>query len=306
MKLRGYRIELGEIEAVLSHHPGVQECVVIAREDIPGNKQLVAYFVSNLNGRVGPSELRSYLKEKLPEYMVPAIYVELDAFPLTPNGKVDRRNLPDPNSTSNLMDSTHSTPRAEARGMLRVDTERRFLPRFENRGFGAANVSNYQEPTDRYELLLTQIWEKLLDMPHVGVTDNFFQLGGHSLLAARMFAEIEKSCDKRFPLRILFEAPTTRELAALLRKDGWQPSWSSTMLIQPLGSHPPLFCIPALNMALRYYHLAQYLGVDQPVYILLANPTGDRNYFPRIEDEAASYVHEIRAIQTHGPYFLAG
>jgi amino acid adenylation domain-containing protein len=270
VKLRGFRIELGEIEAVLRQHPGVQECVVIAREDIPGNKQLVAYFVSKLTERVGPSELRSYLKEKLPEYMAPAAYVELEAFPLTPNGKVDRRNLPDPKSTPNLMESNH------------------------------------QGPMDRYELLLTQIWEKLFGVRHVGVTDDFFQLGGHSLLAARMFAEIEKSCGKRFPLRILFEAPTIRELAALLRKDGWQPSWSSTMLIQPLGSNPPLFCIPGLDMALSFYHLAHDLGVDQPVYTLLSNPTGDRNFFLRIEDEAASYVHEIRAIQPHGPYFLAG
>ena len=141
VKLRGFRIELGEIEAVLSQHPGVQECVVIAREDIPGNKQLVAYFVSKLTERVGPSELRSYLKEKLPDYMVPAIYVELEALPITPNGKVDRRNLPDPISTPNLMESTHSTPRAEARGMRRVNTERRFLPRFKNRGLAPSNVS---------------------------------------------------------------------------------------------------------------------------------------------------------------------
>ena len=180
VKLRGYRIELGEIEAVLRQHPGVQECVLMAREDIPGNKQLVAYFVSKLTERVGPSELRSYLKEKLPEYMVPAMYVELEAFPLTPNGKVDRRSLPAPN-------------------LANQEAERKYVA-----------------PRTPIEELLAGIWADLLRIERVSIHDNFFELGGHSLLATQLISRVFRTFQVDLSVRTLFEAATIAELAQVI------------------------------------------------------------------------------------------
>ena len=118
VKLRGFRIELGEIEAVLSQHPGVQNCVVIAREDIPSDKQLAAYVISKVNAHVGPRELRSYLKETLPDYMVPAVYIALDRMPLTPNGKVDRRSLPAPSLAQPDAEREYVAPRTPVEAVL--------------------------------------------------------------------------------------------------------------------------------------------------------------------------------------------
>ncbi|HLA75266.1 MAG TPA: amino acid adenylation domain-containing protein, partial [Gammaproteobacteria bacterium] len=166
VKIRGFRIELGEIEAVLSAHPSIKEAVVIAREDTPGDKRLVAYLAAS----PAPSsqELRNYLMARLPEYMLPAIFVILDALPLTPNGKLDRKALPAPGATQ-------------------------------------AGPS-YTAPRDNLELQLSKIWERLLRVPAVGIHDNFFELGGHSLLAVRLVAQIEKIWGKNVPLATLFQA----------------------------------------------------------------------------------------------------
>jgi len=180
VKIRGFRIEMGEIEAVLGQHPAVQENVVIAREDTPGDKHLVAYLVADQQSVPSISELRSFLSEKLPDYMVPSAFVMLDALPLTPNGKLDRRALPAPDQS-------------------RPDLEGAFVA-----------------PRSPVEELLVRIWRKVLGLEQVGIYDNFFELGGHSLLATQVMSRVLNAFQTEIPLRALFEKPTIGELAMFI------------------------------------------------------------------------------------------
>ncbi|MDZ8093916.1 MAG: non-ribosomal peptide synthase/polyketide synthase [Nostoc sp. DedQUE05] len=176
IKIRGFRIELGEIEAILSQHPGVRENTVVAREDIPGEKRLVAYFVPQLEQTPTINELRIFLKEKLPQYMVPSAFVRLEFLPLTPNGKVDRKALPIPDS--------HNT-----------------------------QAVSFVAPRTSVEKVLADIWANVLHLKQVGVLDNFFELGGHSLSTIRVMSQVNETFQIKLPLRHLFTAPTVAELA---------------------------------------------------------------------------------------------
>jgi amino acid adenylation domain-containing protein len=176
VKIRGYRVEPAEVEQALSRHPGVREAAVVAREDEPGQKRLVAYVVRG-EAALGPSDLRGFLKEKLPEYMVPSAFVTLEALPLTPNGKVDRKALPAPEGRPELNEA-HVAPRT---------------------------------PTEE---VLAGIWAQVLGLDRVGVHDNFFELGGHSLLATQVVSRLRKAFQRELPIRWLFEAPTVAQLAA--------------------------------------------------------------------------------------------
>jgi thioester reductase-like protein len=177
VKVRGLRIELGEIETVLGQHPAVQEAVVLAREDLPGGKQLVAYLVANCVPRPTVNELRNFLKEKLPDYMVPSIYAFLDALPLMPNGKVDRRSLPVPDMRQpNLLRS-------------------------------------YAAPTNPTQELLVDIWARIFEIERVGIDDDFFELGGHSLLATQLVFLVRETFQIDLPLRRFLENPTIVGLA---------------------------------------------------------------------------------------------
>jgi acyl carrier protein len=197
VKLRGYRIELGEIEAVLRRQVGVRETVVVARADGTGAQRLVAYVVADVMADSGAppepqlrvSGWRRALKGELPEYMVPAAFVELEELPLTPNGKVDRKALPAPDSSC-----------------LEVSP-------------------GYQAPSTEVEELLAGIWSQVLGVGAIGVHDNFFELGGHSLLATQLVARVRETFQVELPLPTLFEAPTvaglaTRLEAALLGEHG--------------------------------------------------------------------------------------
>jgi amino acid adenylation domain-containing protein len=275
VKIRGFRIELGEIEAVLEQHPAVREALVLAREDRPGEKRLVAYVTlkdeSSKPFAIG--ELRRYLKEKLPDYMVPTVFVPLDALPLTPNGKVDRRALPAP------------------------DVSRSNQP-----GVVVA-------PRNLLELQLVQIWEKLLDTRPIGVTDNFFELGGHSLLAVRLMAQIQRQFGQRLALASLFqEGATIEQLAGLLHTPAVATSRSPLVGIQPGGSKRPFFCVhPVGGNVLCYVNLARHLEPDQPFYGL-QHPGlyGEGEPFTRIEAMATHYITAIRTLQPEGPYLLGG
>jgi amino acid adenylation domain-containing protein len=268
VKIRSFRIELGEIEAVLRQHPSVQESVVIARGDVPGDKRLVAYFIINQQAAPSITALRQFVQERLPQYMVPATFVLLDALPLTPNGKVDRRALP-------------------ASDQVSLEQGRAFVG-----------------PRDTLELQLTQIWQQVLGLPSIGIRDNFFELGGHSLLAVRLLVQIQKAFDKKLPLATLFQAPSVEQLAHTLRQQGWSATLSSLVPIQPSGSKRPFFCVPGDlgNVYTDLGLLTRHLGPHQPFYGLqdgLGNPT-------RIETLAAHYISEIRTVQPHGPYLLGG
>jgi amino acid adenylation domain-containing protein len=271
VKIRGFRIELGEIEAVLGKHPSVKQCVVTAREDVPGEKILVAYFEAQ---GVAPevSELRAHLKKEIPDYMVPSTFVPMDKLPLTPNGKIDLKALPAPDERT-------------------IETKGTFLA-----------------PTDSIEQVLAQMWAKVLKVKRVGLNDNFFELGGHSLLAVRIIVEIEKIYQRRLPLATLLQAPTVGALAEVLRKENWKPSWSSLVPLQPGGSKPPLFLIHSHGgNVLEYYPLASHLGKDQPVYALQARGL-DGNIVKNqsLEEIATAYLSEIRSLQPEGPYVLGG
>ena len=183
VKVRGFRIELGEIESVLVQLPNVQDAVAVARDDSPGDKSIVAYLV--VDGRPNPpvSELRSYLKSKLPDFMVPSAFVFLDQLPMTPNGKVDRRAL-------------------LAAGQPIPVAERAYVP-----------------PRTPTEETLVGVWAEILGVDRVGVEDDFFELGGHSLLATRVISRVLNSFQVELPVRSLFEAPTIADMAVVIAQN---------------------------------------------------------------------------------------
>ncbi|MDD1633793.1 MAG: AMP-binding protein, partial [Methylococcaceae bacterium] len=268
VKIRGFRIELGEIETVLRRHPAVREAVVLAREDTPGEKRLVAYLVAEC----AADEVRRFLKDTLPAYMVPAAILLLDALPVTPGGKLDRRALPAPD---------------------------RFRPELE-RAFVA--------PRDDLEVQLAHIWEEVLGVRPVGVKDNFFELGGHSLLAVRLFALIQKRLGRQLPLTAVFQGATVETLAEVLRQPGAPGPRSSLVAIQPGGGRRPLFLVhPAGGHVFPYVRLAHCLGREQPCYGLQARGLEDgQDPHTRIEDMAAYYIQGLQTVQPTGPYLLGG
>jgi acyl-coenzyme A synthetase/AMP-(fatty) acid ligase len=177
VKIRGFRIELGEVEAALGECALVKQAVVVAREDSPGDKRLVAYVVLRQPGPSAVGEVRKFLREKVPQYMAPSAYVVLTALPLTPNGKLDRKALPAP------------SPAERHAG------------------------EDYEAPQTSMEKQLARLWERLLRVERVGRRDNFFELGGHSLLATQTIISAREAFNVELPLRSIFEAPTVAELA---------------------------------------------------------------------------------------------
>jgi acyl carrier protein len=175
VKLRGFRIELGEIEAILGQHPTVRQAVVTIRANPTGEPRLVAYVVSQSDDRMDTRELHAALQETLPDYMIPSIFVPLEAVPLTPNGKVDRNALPEPDVS------------------------------ISNRGFVL--------PRNATEGQLAHLWSEILGLEKVSIHDNFFELGGHSLLATRLISRLSETFELELPLRSLFEKPTIADLA---------------------------------------------------------------------------------------------
>ncbi|HEX8560058.1 MAG TPA: non-ribosomal peptide synthetase, partial [Pyrinomonadaceae bacterium] len=183
VKLRGFRIELGEVEAVIALHPDVREVVVVAHEDSPGDRRLVAYCVANTQPPPSGDHLRSFLRERLPEYMIPAAFVLLEKLPLTPGGKINRQALPSPESSSR--EPLEHTP-----------------------------------PRDETEAVIVRIWEEVLKLAPVSVNDNFFDLGGHSLLAIQVQRKINAALGRSLSVAELFQHPTVSALARHLNRQG--------------------------------------------------------------------------------------
>jgi acyl-coenzyme A synthetase/AMP-(fatty) acid ligase/acyl carrier protein len=176
IKIRGFRVELGEIETVLLEHPSIKQAVVIVREDRPGDARLVAYMVHAEGLKIDSKELRQFLRKKLPDYMIPQHFVELDTLPRTPNGKINRKALPKPDA-----------------GMQADD--------------------NYKEPQTAIEKQLAAIWADILGTKKVGSNDSFFELGGHSVLAIQVVSAVRDSLSVDLPLRAIFETPILIDLA---------------------------------------------------------------------------------------------
>ena len=280
VKIRGFRIELGEIETRLAEIPEVREAAVIAREDTPGNKRIVAYYTSALTGEAkadsGAAErLRSQLAAILPEYMVPAAFVRLESLPLTANGKLDRKALP----------------------AVSAD---------------AYSTRDYEPPTGETEVKLGAIWAEVLKVDWIGRNDNFFDLGGHSLMAARAVALMNRDFGTSLPIRVLFQANTISQLALLIdRQDVDQADdWSMLIPIQTSGTRPPLFCVARPNVnALGYLFLSREMGKDQPVYGLQVqleeDPAIDFSD-EQIRSTATEYIRAMKSVQPQGPYNLIG
>ncbi len=283
VKIRGFRIEVTEIEMALLSMDAIKEVAVIAREDIPGDKRLVAYIVLNQNSALTNSELRHYLLPKLPDYMVPSAFVFLGALPLTPNNKLDRLALPVPDASKQNTQATKVAPR------------------------------------NNLEQRLTQIWEEVLGIQPISVKDNFFDLGGHSLAAISLFAQIENKFAKKLPLATLLQSGTVEALAETIQalsthnqistseQNKSIDPWLSLVKIKPNGSKPLLFCIhPLGGEILCYRDLAMHLGSDQPVYGLQPQGLNGKPPLTKVEDMASHYIKEIQTIQPNGPYYLVG
>ncbi|AFY95268.1 amino acid adenylation domain-containing protein [Chamaesiphon minutus] len=331
VKIRGFRIELGEIEAILDRHPDIAQTVVTVREDLPGNKQLVAYCVpmhgqppaidsakrtllvlTHTTRREPPSRcvagethavgersetcrqtetsarfhplrerVRDFIARQVPDYLVPTQFVLLPELPLSPNGKVDLRALPVPEST---------------------------------RADGADNLAL---PQDEIERALLTIWQQV-GLQATSVRDNFFELGGHSLLAVYLFNEIEKKWGIKLSLSTLFSAGTIEKLAVLLRQDLPATIYSSLVLIRSGATdrqasrkenRPPLFCIhPIGGNVLEYYPLANCLSDRHTIYGLQSQGLDGRQPpLECLEDMARVYIQEMSAVQPAGaPYYLLG
>ena len=271
VKIRGFRIELGEIEAQLSACRGVREAVVIAREDTPGDKRLVAYLIPDERSDLSLTELRAHLVAVLPEYMVPGAYVTLDSMPLTPNGKLDRQALPAPQESAYVK-------------------------------------SAYAEPVGETEAALAAIWQDLLHIERIGRNDHFFELGGHSLLAVRLISKVERAFQRQLPISALFANPTIEKLAAALSSQKPATKTNGVVPIRGGGPGAPLFLIPGAGGNVLYFHaLAQRLAKTHAIYALEpVGLDGSESPLTSVEALAERQIERIRPIAGSGPYFLAG
>ena len=269
IKLRGFRIEPAEVEAALVEAPGVTAALAMVRGE--AEPRLVAYVTGDGETMADPAAIRQTAANRLPTFAVPSVVVVLDAFPLTPNGKVDRDALPEPEA---LAETAERVP-------PRNDTERAFA----------------------------EIWSELLGT-EVGIDDDFFELGGHSMLAVRMLTQVEERLGVRLRLAAMVRTPTIRGLAQGIVPGAGsdQLEWPALVEMKPEGTRPPLFLVHSLTGdVLIYRDLVRRLAREQPAWGLEALG-GDGRQLPKlaIPEMARHYIDEIRKLQPRGPYYLAG
>ena len=268
VKIRGFRVELSEIETAIAQHPDVQESVVIASNDTQNNQRLVAYIVTDKQDIA--TQLLTDLQQKLPNYMLPSAFIVLDTFILTPNGKVDKRAL-------------------QNNDIIKQNTTKSFIA-----------------PRNFTELSLVKLWENLLNISPIGVTDNFFDLGGHSFLAVRLMAQIQDKFGHKLALSTLFENPTIEKLTIIVSQPSRQSSHSPLVAINSSGDKIPFFCMHGAGGNISpYFNLSRRLGEDYPFYALEDTLEQDRLEIS-VEETATRYLQEIRKIQPNGPYLLGG
>jgi thioesterase domain-containing protein/acyl carrier protein len=272
VKIRGFRIELGEIETVLSGFAGIRENVVLVRQDAAGDNMLASYYTCTGNAVISQSSLRQYFKERLPDYMVPSVFVRMEKFPLTANNKVDKKALPDP-------------------GTVPMEP-----------------LTAGSEPVTQTEKKLAEIWKQLLKLDAVSIHDDFFKIGGHSLVAVNLIIRIEKEFGIRLPLATLFDRSTIHQLAEQIDLGVGPVQWRSLVPIRPEGTKKPLFLIHGLGLnVLLYTTVVNHLDPDQPVYGLQAKGlNGTDEPLSTIEEIAEYYIHEIFTVDENGPYAMAG
>ncbi len=267
VKIRGFRIELEEIETVLHRHPLIREAAVTVRQDASGSNSLHCYVVPRATLSRNGSELRRYLSEKLPEYMIPSAFVELEALPLTANGKVDRKALPDP---------------------VRLQEKR-------------------TGPRTSLEAQLVGLWEQVLDVRGIGVRDNFFELGGHSLLAVRLFARLEKLFGVLPISMLFQAPTIEQMAAKLSENGFVPPWRSLVPIQPGSTKPPLFLVPGLGGNVLCYSELVRLLGPEYPVYGLQSlGLDGKQTPLESIEAIAAHFIEEIRTVQKQGPYHLGG
>jgi surfactin family lipopeptide synthetase A len=267
IKLRGYRIEPEEIRGAILRHSSIRDAIALLQTSATGDRRIVAYLISQASHPPEADELRSFLRRRLPEYMIPASFVFLDSFPLNTNGKLDRRALPKPKTPSN----------------------------------GSAGT----EPVDAIEERLRGIFRSVLGLNEIGLNDDFFDLGGHSLTAAQLFREIKVCFSLSLPLATLFHAPTVRRLATLIRGSAAEQMNAPIVKIQPKGSKPTIYCIGAADgEVIVFRRLALELGLDQPLWGL--QPFRLLGPRPTVRQLAAAYIDELRLMGESQPSYLVG
>jgi acyl carrier protein len=269
VKIRGYRIELEDVEVNLAQHPRVAAAAAKAWPDPDGGHRLCAY----LTGVDGPppnaAELRQFLRGRVADYMIPSEIVALDALPLTPNGKVDRRQLQEPDRTAKAAPQIQATLQAE-------------------------------------ELRLAHIWSELLHVDRITATDNFFDLGGHSLLLLKLVRQVNREFSVDLPMARLFQATTIEKLAAVVRElqqNDADDDWNSLVPLNPHGTKRPFFLVHSLML---YGRLPSALGEDQPFYALQPLPFEDHPTNDYVERMLEDHIRQIKRVQPHGPYQIAG
>lgn len=277
IKIHGYRVELGEIENALMQYELIQQCALNVQEYSESSKFLVAYLVLKPGARFDYTLLRNFLKDRLPEYMIPVRFVMLDKLPLTFNGKVNRKMLP------KLSDQ-----------------------------YQLGTKQKYVAPTNYEELTLASIWQSVLGIKHIGIFDNFFDLGGHSLSALRILTLIKNHFSIKLRTCKIFELPTIVELANELRKEQENPTTprmrSSIVAWPSTGFKRPIFLFHPIGGTIFWYkNLVRYLGNSRAIYAY-QDPGIDAHefLFDTVEQMATFYLSSIREIQPRGPYSLVG
>ncbi|MGB3299697.1 MAG: amino acid adenylation domain-containing protein [Phormidesmis sp.] len=280
VKIRGFRIELGEVESCLDRYGPIQHRVAIAREDTPGDKRLVAYVVVKPNQVLDRADLKAFLQAQLPAFMMPAAIVELPELPKNANGKIDRKALPAP---------------------TQADTQRTLVP-----------------PRTPLEEKLVTLWQSVLGIDAVGITDDFFDIGGNSLLVMRLFSELEALLNRRVPLVEIFAAPTVEQMAERLeqlaltedlpadceQQTATDSSVGNTLVPLRMGAiNPPLFLVHDVDGdTALYLHLARRLKRDRTVYAIAPLPLSHS----RVPEFAQHCLAQIRRVQPTGPYLVGG
>jgi amino acid adenylation domain-containing protein len=270
VKVRGHRIELDEVEQALAAHPAIAHAAVAVRGEGGAGRRLVGFLVARPGAEApGGAELRAFLRERLPEYMVPAAFAWLDALPRTGSGKLDRRALPEVGA--------------------------------------GADGAEFIPPKPGLDARIAAIWQDVLGLERVGAHDDFFDLGGQSILATRLVARLRAELGIEVPVGMLMQAPTVEALARAVEA-GERTVRLPLVALQTFGERPPLFLAhPAGGHVICYRGLAVNLAPDQPVYGLQPRGLEDgREPIADLEEMAAFYVESIRRFRPRGPYRLGG
>ncbi len=274
VKIRGFRVELGEVEQVLNRHHGVQNSVAIVREDTPGDKRLIAYWVSK-NGPISQSDLREFLRARLPDFMVPAAFVPMRTLPLNPNGKVDRKALPKPDFD------------------LPAD---QFVP-----------------PGTPTEIILAGIWREVLGVKRINIQDNFFETGGHSLLAVQLISKINKALSVNVPIPVFFQNPSVKTLAAVMDRENLGKRESKLIQLQSGRSAGALYLLDiSIGLCRLANHLEDIGPAIYGTVVPLDYETfqsasrNETDKLPGLRELAAAHTALIQSCQPSGPCYLAG